>query len=239
MRLVYDPGTNLTLAFAREQPVWAYEAEADAWTELGSNPSLSLQDPQPAYDPVTGLVLVRDGSTSEMYAFDARAARWSTVPQGDTLPPPSSGPMHGQVLAFDPTIDRLVLFVEGHECCPTTWLFNPRNHTWTETDVKTPKITFVFGDLVNGQEVAFDETVGRVVVVSERQRYTFDGPATGWTTERLDMRRRIGGRIVFDPVNGRLVLVGGGLTCRSRPRCPGSDVALEASEDVPVVLVRR
>jgi hypothetical protein len=232
-RLVYDPATDRTLAFAAPGGVWAYDADADAWRDLGSNPDLqNLPNLQPALDPVTGLVLVRDGSTSEMFAFDPRSARWSTVSQGETFPPLSNGPMHGQVLAYDPTIDRLVLFVEGHGSHPTTWLFDPRNHTWTETEAEAPQIMFVYGDLVNGQEIAFDETVGRVVIVSARQRYVFDGPATGWTTERLDMARRIGGRIVFDPVNGRLVWVGGDPQGRSV-------VALAASENVPVLLVPR
>jgi hypothetical protein len=229
-RLVYDPATDRTLAFAAGREVWAYDADADTWRELGPNPN--LRHPQPALDPVTGLVLVRDGSTSEMFTFDPRSVQWSTVDQGETLPPLSSGPMHGQVLAYDPTIDRLVLFVEGHGSHPTTWLFDPRDRTWTETDAETPQIMFVFGDLVNGQEIAFDEATGHIVIVSDRDRYTFDGPATAWTTERLDMDRRIGGRIVFDPMNGRLVWVGG------EPE-GWSVVALAASENVPVVLVPR
>lgn len=122
------------------------------------------------------------------------------------MPPSTDGPVHGQVMAYDPTIERLVLFVEGHRCCPTTWLFDLRSGTWTETDAETPMIEFVWGDLVNGDEIVFDEVAGRIVVMSGEQRHIFDGPTLTWESLPSGLDRASDVRLVYDAVNRRLVL---------------------------------
>ena len=206
-KLVYDEDSDLTVALGGIASGWAYDVETETWSERGA--PVSLDDVQAAYDPMTGLVLVRNGWTGSMHSFDVETGRWEEVAQGDLVPPSTDGPMHGQVMAYDPTIERLVLFVEGHRGSPTTWLFDPRAGVWTETEAETPTIAFVWGDLVNGSEIVFDEAASRVIVISGGERHSFDGSTLRWKTEPIGMHRRIGVRLVYDAVNERLVLHGG------------------------------
>jgi len=206
-KLVYDEDSDLTVALGGIASGWAYDVETDTWSERGA--PVSIDGVQAAYDPMTGLVLVRNGWTGSMHSFDVETGRWEEVPQGALVPPSTDGPMHGQVMAYDPTIECLVLFVEGHRGSPTTWLFDPRAGVWTETEAKTPTIEFVWGDLVNGSEIVFDEAASRVVVISGGERHSFDGSTLRWNTEPIGMHRRIGVRLVYDAVNERLVLHGG------------------------------
>jgi len=226
--LVYDADSDLVVALGGTTSGWTYDLGTDTWCEDAA--PVQVDGRQAVYDPVTGLVLVRDGGTGSMYSFDAETGAWADVEQGAVRPPRTDGPMHGQVMTFDPTIDRLVLFVEGHRCCPTTWLFDPRSHGWAKTDAATPTIAFVWGDLVNGQEIVLDETAGVVVVVSGGKRHTFDGSTLTWTTEPSGIGRMFGVRLVYDPVNRRVVLTAGLAPWHGLVRPPRSVLAFEPSD---------
>jgi len=198
--IVYDVDSDLTIVPGREGFVWAYDVETDSWTKAEA-PFFDF--PDPIYDPMSGLVVVRDGE--RMYAFDVEAGTWTELPQQEPLVLWKGG----EVWAHDPTVDRIVLFHVDHGSgSPTTWLYDPRRGRWTQEEVDTPTIAFPFGDLVSGGEIAYDVAAGRSVIVSGGGRHSFDASVPRWESEPLGLHRSFG-RLIYDAVNERLVLLPG------------------------------
>jgi hypothetical protein len=198
--IVYDADSDLTIVPGREGLVWAYDVETDSWTRAEA-PSFDF--PDPIYDPVSGLVVVRD--EERMYAFDVETGAWTEVPQEEPLVLGRGG----VVWAHDPTVDRIVLFHVGYGSGETTtWLYDPRTGRWARADVDTPMIEFPFGDLASGGEIAYDETAGRTVIASGSGRHSFDASVPRWESEPIGLHRSFG-RLVYDAVNERLVLLPG------------------------------
>lgn len=118
-----------------------------------------------------------------------------------------------------------------------TWTFEPATGTWTKIDAYTPELNF--GYFPWGGEVAYDTTHRKTVVFADSKLVTFDAATGVWTTaahgkgwpaeappgpplvirhtdgpdELLTMTvgplARHGHALVDDPVNGRVLMLGG------------------------------
>lgn len=216
VELVYDVDSERTLAVGDDGIVWAYDLEADAWTENGvapGKPPFRL-----VYDPVSGLVLFQSFQTSalELWTYDAEADTWAEVQQEGT-PLVGSSADHN-LLAYDASVDRVVMY-DGDSCggCPSgdrTRLLDPRTGVWSASEVPTPDVNTGFW--ASGGEIAYDEAAQRVVVFSDGFVGAYDATADRWTRlygrERCCQEgplNRLGHWMVYDPLNERLVVYGG------------------------------
>jgi hypothetical protein len=138
--LAYDADSDRTVALLGYQDgvgVWAYDLATDRWA-LGTSPPLgSPRSWGPGeigllYDPVSGLVVVRDAVDRNMWAYDVGADQWTTVRQGAAMPrakranDPPAGEWDRQVLGYDGSADRIILWVQGEPA----WTFDPRAGRW-------------------------------------------------------------------------------------------------------------
>lgn len=204
--LVHDEDSGLTIAIG-DQVVGAYDTGTDTWTIKGP---ASMVIAQAAYDPRSGRVFVRDQAASRLWNYDVDADSWLEIQQGSVLPP-EEGDCGSQFLDYDRAVDRLVLYLESCQWSgPETWLFDPRAGGWSKAAVVTPTIDLFIGndqmvyDAPNARSVVY--AGGRIAAydsVRNRWEVLFDaGPNDG----RFD---RVGNALAFDPLNGRLVVVGG------------------------------
>src|SRR5512144_1463914 len=125
-RLVYDVGSGRMLAIQRDSTLnvlraWAYDAAARTWTPRAAvegGIAFAKETPQAVYDPTIAAVIVRDWATQRMWTYEVEANAWTELDTGPTLPPYVGG-SHPQLLTYDDTVDRLVLYVgsetAGHE----------------------------------------------------------------------------------------------------------------------------
>lgn len=92
-------------AYDLEDGAWSDEAEVSIGVaeELGGHL-------QAIHDPVAGRLVVRAPWTSQMWAYDLGTGAWSEIEQGSG--PPASAPnARDQLLAYDASVHRLVLYV--------------------------------------------------------------------------------------------------------------------------------
>ena len=235
-RLVYDPDARLTVAFRLLEgaAIWAYSSTDNTWTELPAAHST----PSPfwwfsgdlVFDPVSGLILLRDPTTADLWAYDVEATTWSVVEQGGTVPaenPNQSGlgPHFHSLLAYDSEVDRLVLTLLGDALAAgQTWTFDPRAGAWSQQSDSPPPLNTGYFEL--GGEATFDAATGRTVVFSDGLLGLYDAAADtweaitdlpGWPTPGLNSLAdapsgplaRMGHTLVYDPLNRRVILVGG------------------------------
>lgn len=217
--LVYDIDSELTIALDRDATtvrVWTYDSEGETWDrkglwEIGAiSESAFLEPPQAAFDPLTGLVLVRDQFTSGMWTYDVDTDTCTEVDQGGTLPPVVEGPNDPAVelLTYDASADRLILYVSK----PLgTWEFDIRAGRWNERETDTPETGF--GWFATGEELAYDEANERSVLFSFGTIATYDASEHRWNVlqgEGTDVATaRLYFAMTFDPVNDRTWIAGG------------------------------
>jgi hypothetical protein len=203
--VVYDEDSDLTIAIG-ELNVAAYALSADRWTDMGYAP---MRIAQAAYDVRTGRLLVRDELTGALWDYDVDTGEWLEIDQGE-LRPQTAGGCGFQLLDYDRALGRLVLFDQN--CAPSgplTWLFDSEAGEWLRPEVDTPDLRQFLGndqmvyDSVNDLSVAY--VGGRVAA--------YDASANEWqllydAQETGRFFRNLNG-YAFDPVNGRLIVIGG------------------------------
>jgi hypothetical protein len=244
-RLVYDAHAGAVFAFpgGGHRP-WTYSVEEDEWTQAPepaqAPPVFAVDDL--VYDPASGQVLLRDSRISELSAFAAASNQWTLLDQGGTVPEDGT---HHSLLTCDPTVDRLVLTLLGG----ATWTFDPGAPGWTR---KTFSPTLNTGWVESGGEAVFDEAHGVTVAFSDGVLATFDAvaeerttvkPGPGWP--RMDVvddlptgpLARIGHWLVYDPVNERIVMLGGLARMKSGGRDLGDVWAYDLSTNTWLRLV--
>ena len=96
---------------------------------------------------------------------------------------------------------------------------------------------FVFGDLVNGGEIAFDAASGRTVIASGGGRHSLDASVPEWETQPLGLHRSFGVRLVYDEINGRLVLLRNHTWIHGRWTNPQDVLAWDAAAGAWIELV--
>jgi len=213
--LVYDVDSDVTIALDGSSRVWAYDLEADTWTEKGSppdgDPSLQLR----FYDPVSGLVVATgdDGDPNtpdlELWSYEVETDTWTPIRQANRL---AIDPWN---YVYDASVDRLVAYdAGGRSGAARTWLFDLRTGTWSGTGAITPQFSFGWVG-PPPPAIAYDEAAERTVMAGQGcQVVAYDATADHWEAPYIPALEtapecRDGQRIVYDPVNERLVAHGG------------------------------
>lgn len=203
--VVYDDDSDQIVAVG-DHAVAAYDLKTDTWSSKGST---SIWIAQAAFDPVSGQILVRDHETRRMWNYDVDTNAWLALSQGSLLPP-DEGNCGSQSLDYDRVADRIVLYLETcGATAPETWLFDPRGSGWSKADVVAPRIIHW-----GRNEIAFDTTNARSVLYAGGRVAAYDATANAWEIlfdgeSGRDRFLRAGNAYAFDPLNGRLVVVGG------------------------------
>jgi hypothetical protein len=214
--VAFDEDSGLTVAIG-DNTVAAYDLTTDTWTEESPAPMWAAEA---AYDPRSGSLLVWDGL--QMWTYEVDSDTWETLPQGLSRPPRERS-CGFEFLDYDVLADRVVLYSETCASSgPETWLFDPRNGAWSKADVETARVSQFIGN----DQMVYDATSGRSVAYAGGRVAAYDAVANAWEvlfdaapgTERFD---RFGNAYAFDPLNGRLVVVGG--SYRSADEWRGTD----------------
>jgi len=229
VEMVYDADADLTVAF--EGPgAWSYSVETNTWTYLpknGSAPAISSSS-HFVYDPVSGSVLRLDYSPPRMWTFAVETNTWTEIDQGEVVPP-TTGPSTASLVGYDAAANQLVLVLLGAR--NEVWVFNPCALVWAKRKTLPPRPTEMgFGWVESGGAVVFDEARGLTVAFSLGSMATYSAatdewravaPGSGWASgfaatpaedELLapdGQLSRLGHRLVYDPTNERIVMVGG------------------------------
>jgi hypothetical protein len=206
LSIVYDVDSDLTVGLDPEGTAWAYDVGSNRWTDRGSVPLIHLV----AYDPVSGLVVGWE-AIERMWAYDVETGEATPVPQGDVIPPQ----IGTKLVAYEVSSDRFVLYFRRGAERATTWLFDPREGSWVEERVEAPVMEFMWGDLVSGGEIVYDEAADMTVILSDGIAIAHEPAAEGW--ERLNLDPNLphsslsGFRhsLVYDALNGRVLVYGG------------------------------
>ncbi len=195
-RLVYDADSDATLMVSSEfGAVWAYDLQADTWTEEGVAPTDATLL---TYNPVSGLVVVEVGlDPKALWNYDVETDTWTPIHQ-------ANGSGYAE-FAYDASVDRIVAYAFGAASVPETWLFEVRTGMWSKSAAVTPGIVAGWG---LPHTIVYDEAAERTVILSNSGSAAYDATADRWELV-------IGGDIgsvpdtaVYDPVNRRLVGLG-------------------------------
>jgi hypothetical protein len=198
--LVYDVDSDVTIGIASGS-VWAYDLQADTWTEKGD----ARAGGSWTYDPVSGLV-VAASSDDEFWNYDVETDAWTPIHQ--TIEP-GDEPGLG-VFTYDASVDRIVSYAN-----PETWLFDLRTGTWSRSGAETPDLVGGYG--WSPPTIAYDEAAERTVVLGFVPRVTpfyapvsaYDATADRWEIDAMGTDVNLGTpAMVYDPVNERLIGAG-------------------------------
>jgi hypothetical protein len=217
--IVYDDRADLTIATAAAtSTVWEYDLAADTWTEWGATP---IAKSALAYDSAADLIVAagenRGGDAATVpYLFatyDVRADAWRTVAM------PAAFEENGgwaRMLAYDASVDRVIDY--GY-----AWggveLLDVQTGAWVEPAAPFPGYKPYYGEM--RLEVAYDDAAGRTIFAGLGQVIAFDAGAQRWelldgladptaATGALGPTTRWGHSLVYDTVNRRLIVLGGG-----------------------------
>jgi hypothetical protein len=230
--LVYDVDSDVTiLVTARE--VWAYDLGADTWTLKGSIPPIDptslIHVTSWAYDPVTGLVVAAAGelaagpewkrSRPALWNYDVATDTWTPIRQDS---PPAAWD-RGVRFTYDASADRMIAYAvhASPDAGNETWLFDLRAGAWSRAGAVTPDIRNYWGFNRYPPEMVYDEAEARTVVYGNEGLAAYDATTDRW--DYLNGGDDGQGSVEFgfglpsgwsmdeyDPVNGRLVGLGGG-----------------------------
>jgi len=204
-RLVYDVDSDLTIGIHEPQGpeprtgrVWAYDLEADTWTEHGVAPTFDTG----FYDPVSGLVVA--GGQEDLWNYDVETDAWTPISQATRW----EG-LDRSMYVYDASVDRIVVY-GAVERVADTRLFDLRTGTWSRSAAETP---FIEGGGIwgGGHTIMYDEAAERTVVAGAFQWGAYDATADRW--EIIYERDPPGPAVqpwVYDPVNQRLLVWGSG-----------------------------
>ena len=236
-QLVYDPAADVVLAWSGlDDRFWAYDLDTDEWTALSEGPHLSLQDA--VYEPRTGRVLLRDPASGSLWAHDPGSDTWRRLPG---RPGPRDRTTDEQkfysFMVGDPGGHQLILVETLGQFLPgmglpagRTWRFDLTTHRWSRLHAQPPAVNAGYGE--SGREIVLDEAADKVLLLGDGVLAAFDPATQRWRTIHLDWRlastaggfgplTRLGHTVVYDPVHGR-ILVLGGINRPGSPR-PGDD----------------
>ena len=204
-RLVYDVASGLMIGIHEPQGseprtgrVWAYDLEADTWTEHGVAPTFDTG----FYDPVSGLVV--GGVSEDLWNYDVETDAWTPISQATRW----EG-LGRSMYVYDASVDRIVVYTSG-EGVADTRLFDLRTGAWSRSAAETP---FIEGGGIwgGGHTIMYDEAAERTVVAGAFQWGAYDATADRW--EIIYERDPPGPAVqpwVYDPVNQRLLVWGSG-----------------------------
>jgi hypothetical protein len=198
-RAVYDIDSQVTIAVNRSTgKVWAYDLQADTWTEKGLAPPYARPW---AYDPISGLVVAASSGVAEptaifLWNYDVETDTWTPIQQANG-PRPSEG-----VIAYDASVDRIVAYATGAAGFET-WLFDVRTGTWSRSRSSAETLGVVAG--LGPPRIEYDEAAKRTVIMSNAGAAAYDASANRWEYVVTREPGWMTATMVYDPVNERLV----------------------------------
>jgi hypothetical protein len=204
--LVYDADSDLTIGVHYKDwvyppvtgSVWTYDLEANTWAEQRVAPTNGLG----FYDPVSGLV-VAGGVAYDLRSYDVETDAWTPIHH--TTPWEDLGYSE---YVYDASVDRIVEYAGGAGVAET-WLFDIRASAWSRSSVETP--VFEMGMWAT-PAIVYDEAAERTVVAGSFKWGAYDATADRWEILfDADPGGLLPGPTVYDPVNRRLLLFGGGI----------------------------
>ena len=224
-KLIYDVDSGVTIALEFNQlRTVAYDLEANTWTEKSFAPDVAGYDARPGwtrssdlarltYDAVSGLV-VDWNYAGGLWGYDVETDAWTSIRQSN----PPAIRISGSLFAYDTSVDRVIAYADtGEPGGAATWLFDIRTGAWSKSGAVTP-------DFGSDPAIAYDEASERTVIVGGGRSAAYDATADRWETlfegsasgnqpagcaARPECRQ--GHQMVYDSVNDRLVLYGGGV----------------------------
>jgi hypothetical protein len=211
---VYDPVAGLTVLVS-DEAVWVYDLPSNTWTKRPVSSPMVWGPIRLAYDAGAGRVVARSlDSPHPMWSYDVGADRWQRIDESGT-PSTDWRPWH-VLLTYDRTVDRLLKYdLRGN-----VELFDGETSTWEPTAAQAP--TFAYGGYESwGGEIVYDEAAGRTVLSSDGHVIAYDAAADRWETlsdpasfdgsidPSLSAPRAMHNHLLYDPLNERIVIVGG------------------------------
>lgn len=237
--LVYDPDSDLVLSHSG----MAYDVDRDEWATFAMHGDQQLEDP--VYDPGSERLIMRDGRTGVLWSFRDHSDTWQRVPGGDgpgdrdptgstSLEEctPSTGCEHhfGSYMVADPTRHQLILVQTDAVAAGRTWRFALTAHRWSRLQATPPALHN--GYVESGGEIVFDEAADQVLLLGHAKMAAFDPDTGTWRDISLDESTfsrpssgsqeqtgplaRSGHTLVYDPLNKRVLLLGGQHLVRQR-----------------------
>jgi hypothetical protein len=201
-QLVYDVDSDVTILVASGK-VWVYALQANTWTEQGVAPTGATLC---AFDPLSGRVVgASDADPTELWNYDVETDTWTPIRQTNRL-----GSLGYGAYAYDASADRIIGFTRGVP--DETWLLDIRTGTWS-SGAEPPDLRWGLWTWYL-PVIAYDEATERTVFGSGARLAAYDATADRW--EILIEADSPGDSLpllsAYDPVNGRLVGLGGGGT---------------------------
>lgn len=169
--LVYDADSDRTVALVRQQglmqglQVWSYDLSANRWTHGSDSPvNEGVSTYGVAYHDPSGLVVTYDGNL--LWAYDVDRDRWAVETQRPDPPGPSGLvlPSGFLTLAYDSSLDLLVVVTDRPAGEPEAWTFDPGTRTWARRGALPPDLQRA-GD-VGSRTAVFDESTGWTALFS-------------------------------------------------------------------------
>lgn len=212
LALGYDAATDLTVLFT--DPVLTYDVDRDVLTTRGRDPLFGAPR-HVVYRTATRSFVVREDGGPSLWSYDAVADSWQELTQLGDVPPL----MGAELLAYDTSVDRLEMYgAQGNS--RWTFEFDFTSLAWSRLGIDTVGVELTYGDL-GRFEVAFDEAHARTLVFSRGRAIAYDATAHRWEVvfesfmesdpplRPNDPTHRQAVSLVYDPVNQRVVAVGG------------------------------
>jgi hypothetical protein len=232
-QLVYDADSDVVFSWSpRERVAWHYDLEKDDWTRVASPPPAGeLQDA--VYEPQSGLVVLRDGVSGALWRYDGawrqlagRAGPGDGSKGASGCSKAPGAPYRCEYASFmvaDPTRHQLLLVQTDPSSPGRTWRFDLATRRWARLDAVPP--TLITGYIESGGEIAFDQTAEEAVLLGVDVMAAFDPATEIWRDISLDEPvltgrsttswwstrpvARTGHTLVYDPINTRVLLLGG------------------------------
>jgi hypothetical protein len=227
LALVYDPGADLIIGVDDpEDPVtspphaWAYSLADNTWTRKGLAP---VHVVRLWYDAPSARVAAwaspADSQPGTIWAYDVSSDTWTPVGTLAALGGFPWGNPGDDLLAYDPSLERVVATVVGGS---ETRLFDMRTGGVADVRAAAPwagrcgwmSARYCYGREA-GAAIAYDERAKRVVVLVGGHVFAYNAAADRWDTlfepagTGPGELARVGHSMVYDPVNGRLVVLAG------------------------------
>ncbi|MEZ5115849.1 MAG: hypothetical protein R2737_06235 [Candidatus Nanopelagicales bacterium] len=260
VRLLYAEHLDEVVALAGSVDQWVYSVAENSWSLLSGSAWVQPVDgwrytPDLVYDPARDRIVARDSTWGgQLWSYDLASMAWEEVPVRGRSPRDLELPGSAEVasaMAYDPAVDGYVLAMVPvwPESARTaaTWVFDPDSRRWLRRSAAPPRLTFTWIGTVVDVPVAYDESAGRTVIMSPMggtplalydaagDRWEVRDGEPGWGAAGAS---REGYQILYDPVNERLVVLGGLEAHGSEDYEPASSVwAYDVALDEWTVLV--
>jgi hypothetical protein len=203
--LVYDVDSDVTIGVQYKDwlypeligNVWAYDLEANTWTEHGAAPTRETG----FYDPVSGLV-VAGAVYHDLWSYDVETDTWAPIRHS-----PREDLDYGEYV-YDASVDRIVEYA-GSEDVVEIQLFDIRTGAWSRSGAEIADYSMHAWAL---PAIVYDEAAERTVVAGADRWGAYDAAADRWEILfNIDGENRPDAPAVYDPTNRRLIVFGGGI----------------------------